>query len=655
MRLLAGAELEAAEPRLAGLHRLRTRWMNGVLFYLDRDVPLVHGHTIYIDTPWALTSISQAQFWPRVDLEQLGDGRVEGILSIDVSDWEREGIRFGKQAMFCSKEEVRQEVWAQLEAGLEDAGLDVLEDANVVTWFLDPSIVYPNPTQATNLEPLLINTAGSWDDRPEAVTAIENLFLASDYVRTHTDLATMEGANEAARRAVNGILDATGSRRAQVPGLEAAGAGVVRSRPGSRPAPLRSAPAGHAARARAPCRTDASPLSGERSAGPARGEGGAMTELLQRHLPVLRYDSQGSFMADSPAIMTDRCGPAATRRTCCGARTGRCWPRRPPAAAAPARAGVPRLAALRGRRPVGRSDYLDASGATTCSRRARCTAPSSPTGSTAARCPPTTGAGGCSTGSSTSTTTRRSSASGCTRATGRWFRSLGAGGEPRAMAFAQHGHGQRCGWGLVEKRGSGRSSTSRADRRPRSRPPGSTTRRWCPTTPTARGRRCRRDARGDRATTAGLGRLAGALGLDQGPQLAESNSPRGPAHQEKWDDPETFHEECDEIDPRRERPESAAAGAAEARDQRTPRGRPGGDRLPLPRARRATGPRAADRDARLARRRRFRRPPTRTRSTVRGARSSTRCRSRSGRYEVRVSAADERGNMSEQAVAELGR
>jgi hypothetical protein len=40
---------------------------------------------------------------------------------------------------------------------------------------------------------------------------VDNLFLASDYVRTHTDLATMEGANEAARRAVNAILDATGS------------------------------------------------------------------------------------------------------------------------------------------------------------------------------------------------------------------------------------------------------------------------------------------------------------------------------------------------------------------------------------------------------------------------------------------------------------
>ena len=62
-----------------------------------------------------------------------------------------------------------------------------------------------------NLEPLLINTVGSWDLRPDAVTAIDNLFLAGDYVRTYTDLATMEGADEAGRRAVNGILEASGS------------------------------------------------------------------------------------------------------------------------------------------------------------------------------------------------------------------------------------------------------------------------------------------------------------------------------------------------------------------------------------------------------------------------------------------------------------
>jgi uncharacterized protein with NAD-binding domain and iron-sulfur cluster len=62
-----------------------------------------------------------------------------------------------------------------------------------------------------NREPLMINTAGTWALRPEAVTGIRNLFLASDYVQTNTDVASMEGANEAARRAVNGVIEASGA------------------------------------------------------------------------------------------------------------------------------------------------------------------------------------------------------------------------------------------------------------------------------------------------------------------------------------------------------------------------------------------------------------------------------------------------------------
>ncbi len=206
MRLLAGPELRAAEPRLKRLDKLVTRWMNGAMFYLGEDVPMVHGHALYIDSEWALTSISQRQFWRGFDFAQTGDGRVEGVLSVDVSDWSTPSKRLGKVAMQCTHDEVLDEVWAQLVDHVED-----LDKDNVVRAFLDPAIEFPNPTQAANLEPLLVNTSGSWADRPDAVTRIPNLFLASDYVRTHTDLATMEGANEAARRAVNGILEASGS------------------------------------------------------------------------------------------------------------------------------------------------------------------------------------------------------------------------------------------------------------------------------------------------------------------------------------------------------------------------------------------------------------------------------------------------------------
>jgi uncharacterized protein with NAD-binding domain and iron-sulfur cluster len=212
LRLLLTPELRRAEPALARLDRLVTRWMNGIMFYLDRDVPLVHGHAIFIDSAWSLTAISQAQFWGGRKLaDDYGDGRVEGILSVDVSEWERPGPRTGKAAAKCTPEEIRAEVWGQLADHLNDGAQPVLDEGNVLAWFLDPAIEFPNPTEATNLEPLLINTAGSWADRPEAATRIPNLVLASDFVRTNTDLATMEGANEAARRAVNAILEATGS------------------------------------------------------------------------------------------------------------------------------------------------------------------------------------------------------------------------------------------------------------------------------------------------------------------------------------------------------------------------------------------------------------------------------------------------------------
>jgi uncharacterized protein with NAD-binding domain and iron-sulfur cluster len=203
--------LQAAEPRLAQLDQLIVRWMNGAMFYLDRDVALQRGHAIFIDSEWALTAISQAQFWPAVDLEERGNGQVDGILSVDISEWETASKRTGKMAIECTKEEVREEVWRQLVEHIDDGSL---QDANVVHWFLDSAVQLPNPEtkEPMNLEPLLVNTKGSWANRPEAVTKIPNFFLAADFVRTNTDLATMEAANEAARCAVNGILEATDSK-----------------------------------------------------------------------------------------------------------------------------------------------------------------------------------------------------------------------------------------------------------------------------------------------------------------------------------------------------------------------------------------------------------------------------------------------------------
>lgn len=206
--------IAAAAPSLARLNQLHTEWMNGIQFYVNCDLPLDHGHAIYLDSAWALTSISQHQFWDGVDLSKYGDGTVRGILSVDISDWFTPGDQVVHlPAHQCSADQVKDEVWAQLKAHLNRPGRQILVDANLVGWNLDPDIQFPRNQVVNdgNREPLLVNLADSWQFRPEATVEIPNMFVASDYVRTYTDLATMEGANEAARRAVNGILAISGS------------------------------------------------------------------------------------------------------------------------------------------------------------------------------------------------------------------------------------------------------------------------------------------------------------------------------------------------------------------------------------------------------------------------------------------------------------
>ncbi len=210
MAPLVSADMRAADPTLRNLSALASNveWMNGIQFYLHRNLPTAHGHVIHIDTEWALTSISQLQFWRDAPPEFLNDSEVHSVLSVDVSDWTAPGST-GRAAIDCSREEVVRETWSQLKRSM-NSGEELLREEDLHSWFLDPDITNDptRPARLANGEPLLVNLTDTWALRPEAATGVPNLFLASDYVRTYTDLATMEGANEAARRAVNGVLDA---------------------------------------------------------------------------------------------------------------------------------------------------------------------------------------------------------------------------------------------------------------------------------------------------------------------------------------------------------------------------------------------------------------------------------------------------------------
>jgi uncharacterized protein with NAD-binding domain and iron-sulfur cluster len=246
-------------PELRNVVRLARHmdWMAGIQFYLRTPLDIAPGHLVGMDSTWALTAIEQTQFWKDVAMPP----GVRAILSVDIAAWDRRGRTVRKEAFNCTADEIAREVWAQLGEMLnKNNRLDVLRSEMLVdgdliegvSYHLDDSIVdlRDRKKQAAyerargvdfntvdlvrqdgdaehgtlddgymfgrrlrfNAEPLLVNRAGSHALRPEALTSIPNLFLAGDFVRTETDLACMEGANEAARRAVNGVLDAAGSR-----------------------------------------------------------------------------------------------------------------------------------------------------------------------------------------------------------------------------------------------------------------------------------------------------------------------------------------------------------------------------------------------------------------------------------------------------------
>lgn len=209
---LWNSALRAADPRLAAMEGLEQTWSSGIQYFLRRPASVIPGHIFHIDAPWKLASISQSKFWRAPFAETWGDGQARESLSVVISDWDTPGLLYGKPARSCTREEVAREVWAQMQAHLDKEGELVLDDAMVHSWYLDESITEAEDG-LRNDDPFLMNSVGSWDLRPEASTAVPNLFLAADYVRTYSnvDFATMETANEAARRAVSALLTAAGA------------------------------------------------------------------------------------------------------------------------------------------------------------------------------------------------------------------------------------------------------------------------------------------------------------------------------------------------------------------------------------------------------------------------------------------------------------
>jgi len=194
------------------------RHLRGVQYFLETDGGFVRGHTNYLDSPWALSSIAQPQFW----LHKRGwwDG-YRGLLSVDIGNWHVEGQHATRKVAWeASGKEIANEVWGQVRATIADQ-----------TSIPDSFLAYHVDTEEEDGDDeekeggkrkkrddddaYLVTRPGEYPTRPGRLDRklgyevhFGNLVLAGTHMATYTRLTTMEAANESGRHAVNGILHA---------------------------------------------------------------------------------------------------------------------------------------------------------------------------------------------------------------------------------------------------------------------------------------------------------------------------------------------------------------------------------------------------------------------------------------------------------------
>lgn len=190
----------------------------GIQYYLRvDDRGAAPGHTLYVDSPWRLSSISQPQFWSINELpgyffpEYATTNNIyQGILSVDIGNL-RDGGDGYKPAWECTRQEIAEETYRQIRAVHRPGERDRL----LPPWFchIDQSLIFGEISKKPekNTSPYLVNLPEQWACRPGTPGKYQlqtgRWVLAGTHMKTYTRLTTMEAANESARHAVNAILD----------------------------------------------------------------------------------------------------------------------------------------------------------------------------------------------------------------------------------------------------------------------------------------------------------------------------------------------------------------------------------------------------------------------------------------------------------------
>ncbi len=164
LRGLVDEEVYRLEPRLADLEYLRSDPMGALDVHFRREIEgLPAAHFSLDGSRFALTAFDISQHWPGLKgrtVLQLMAGEVTSLRRLGEASFTR--LLLEELACYLPFDPARD---------------------------VDLTVAHPNVGV-----PLVMNDVGTWEKRPDTTTAIANLFLAGDFVRSPVDVACMESA-----------------------------------------------------------------------------------------------------------------------------------------------------------------------------------------------------------------------------------------------------------------------------------------------------------------------------------------------------------------------------------------------------------------------------------------------------------------------------
>lgn len=184
--------------KIPGINELANRsyqLMMSIQLYFDKKINLPYKNTaLYIpDSPWQLVIEPQGSIW-----EKSYNG-IADLWSIGLCDVVNRGLLIKKPFVACSHEEIKQEVWYQITQSEFNQYLH-LDEIQIIDYNVWDTYVY-NGKKLETYEPKFSTNQGTFYLRPNNNTHFKNMYFATAYTKTDTDMFEMESAAESGRRA----------------------------------------------------------------------------------------------------------------------------------------------------------------------------------------------------------------------------------------------------------------------------------------------------------------------------------------------------------------------------------------------------------------------------------------------------------------------